>query len=127
MTPFKPAGYNSASPYLVVPDARATLRFLEAVFGAVPLRIVQADDGRLRHAEAKLDDTVIMFADALPSWPAIACHVHVYVDDVDAVYARALAAGGEPVQAPIRKEDEDKRGGVRDGCGVTWWSATKVE
>jgi uncharacterized glyoxalase superfamily protein PhnB len=53
--------------------------------------------------------------------------VHVYVSDVDAAYRRALAAGATSVQEPVKKEDEDKRGGVKDAGGTTWWIATRVE
>jgi len=53
--------------------------------------------------------------------------VHVYVSDVDATYARALKAGAESVQVPEKKDDEDKRGGVKDAGGTTWWISTKVE
>lgn len=47
--------------------------------------------------------------------------------DIDAIYQRAIAAGAVSVQAPIKKDDEDKRGGVKDVGGTTWWIATKVE
>lgn len=53
--------------------------------------------------------------------------VHVYVQDVDATYQRALEAGAVSVQEPVRKDDEDKRGGVRDEGGTTWWIATRME
>ncbi|HST45626.1 MAG TPA: hypothetical protein VLK29_10440, partial [Luteimonas sp.] len=53
-------------------------------------------------------------------------HVHVYVADVDAVYARALAAGATAVQAPVQKGDADRRGGFRDAGGTTWWVATQI-
>jgi PhnB protein len=52
--------------------------------------------------------------------------VHVYVRDVDATYRRALEAGATSVQEPRKKDDEDKRGGVKDAGGTTWWIATKV-
>ena len=121
----KPDGYNSASPYLVVTDAAATLRFLERVFSAVPLRSHPGEGGRLMHAEVRIDDTVVMLADAAPQWPAVPAHVHVYVPDVDTTYSRALAAGATSVQAPVQKGDEDKRGGVKDAGGTTWWIATR--
>jgi uncharacterized glyoxalase superfamily protein PhnB len=54
-------------------------------------------------------------------------HVHIYVPEVDAVYRRALEAGATPVQQPVKKDDADKRGGVKDFGGTTWWIATKVE
>ena len=126
MTDWKPQGYNSASPYLVVRDARATLEFLCAAFGAEPLRVIERPDGSLVHGEARIDDTVIMFADAVEGWPAVPAHVHLYVRDVDVAYQRALAAGGTSVMEPVRKEDQDKRGGVKDPGGTTWWLATQV-
>jgi uncharacterized glyoxalase superfamily protein PhnB len=67
-----------------------------------------------------------MIADAVEGWPALASHVHVYVADVDDTYRRALAAGAEPVQEPVQKDDEDKRGGVKDAGGTTWWIATRM-
>lgn len=79
------------------------------------------------HAEVRLDDTVIMIADGNDGWPPVGAHVHVYVADVDAVYARALEAGAASVRAPVKKNDADKRGGVKDAGGTTWWIATKVE
>ncbi|HET7276209.1 MAG TPA: VOC family protein [Longimicrobiaceae bacterium] len=124
---YKPPDYNTVSPYLIVEDARATIEFLKKAFDAVELRVFADESGKLRHAEVRVDDTVIMLADPVPpSWPAIASNVHIYVPDVDSTYRRALEAGAVSVQEPVRKEDEDKRGGVRDAGGTTWWIATKV-
>jgi PhnB protein len=125
-TPFKPVGYNSVSPYLIVNGAGSTIDFLVRVFGAVELRRHATPSGPIMHAEVRLDDTVIMLADGTEGWPPMASHVHVYVHDVDAMYARALDAGAVSVQAPVKKEDDDKRGGVKDAGGTTWWIATKV-
>jgi len=124
---FKPASYNSASPYLIVTDAAATIRFLVTVFGAAELRrFADPASGRLMHAEVRLDDTVIMVGDCVQGvWPAVAAHVHVYVPDVDATYGKALQNGATAVQAPVQKQDEDKRGGFKDAWGTTWWVATK--
>lgn len=126
---FKPASYNSVSPYLIVTDAAATIRFLVAVFGAVELRrFADPASGRLMHAEVRLDDTVVMLGDCVEGvWPAVAAHVHVYVPDVDATYAKALQNGATAVQAPVQKQDEDKRGGFKDAWGTTWWVATKQQ
>ncbi len=80
------------------------------------------------HAEVRIDDTVIMLADpAPPDWLPGSAHVHIYVRDVDATYRKALETGAVSVQEPVKKQDEDKRGGVRDAGGTTWWIATKVE
>jgi PhnB protein len=125
---WKPERYSTASPYLIVEGAAGTIDFLKRVFGAVELRRFPDASGKLRHAEVRIDDTVIMIADPVPpDWPAIPANVHVYVKDVDATYRRALEAGAESVQEPVKKEDEDKRGGVMDAGGTTWWIATKVD
>ena len=124
----KPENYNSVSPYLIVSDAGGTIAFLTRVFGAIELRKFANEAGKLLHAEVRIDDTVIMLADpAPPDWPAIPSFVHVYVRDVDATYRKALEAGATSVQEPVKKQDEDRRGGVRDAGGTTWWIATRVE
>jgi len=124
---YKPDGYSSVSPYLIVKGASGTIDFLKKVFGAVELRRFFDATGRIRHAEVRIDDTVVMIADGVENWPPVPSSVHVYVIDVDAVYKRALEAGGASVQEPVKKDDPDKRGGVQDPGGTTWWIATKVE
>jgi PhnB protein len=124
---FKPRGYSTASPYLVVDGASATIDFLADVFAAEELRRFPDDDGKLVHAEVLLDDAVLMIADASEGWPAVPSYVQVYVRDVDATFRRALEAGATSVQEPVKKGDDDKRGGVKDAGGTTWWIATKVE
>jgi len=124
---FKPEGYNTASPYLIVRDANATIAFLEQVFEAAELRRFPDASGKLVHAEVRIGDSVIMLADGSEGWPAIASHVHLYVADVDSTYRRAIAAGAESVQEPVKKDDPDRRGGVKDPGGTTWWIATMVE
>jgi PhnB protein len=62
----------------------------------------------------------------MPQWPATSTNVHIYVPDVDATYAKAIAVGGVSVQEPIQKGDPDRRCGVRDAGGTTWWFATMV-
>jgi PhnB protein len=123
----KPLGYTTVSPYLIVDGARQTIDFLVRVFGAVELRRFPDSTGKLMHAEVRIDDTVVMIADGGEGWPPIPSHVHIYVSEVDAVYRRALEAGATSVQEPVKKDDEDKRGGVKDSGGTTWWIATKVE
>lgn len=123
---WKPTGYTTASPYLIVAGAREVIDFLKKAFDAEELRRFEMDDGSIMHAEVRLDDTVIMIGDAGGDWKATPCHLHVYVEDVDAAYARALEAGGQSVQEPARREgDADRRGGVKDPAGNTWWIATQ--
>lgn len=127
MASYKPDGYNSVSPYLIVDGASATIDFLHNVFGAVELRRFPDPKGKIMHAEIRIDDTVVMIADGADGWPPVPSHVHVYVSDVDAMYTRALEAGATSVQEPVKKADADKRGGVKDAGGTTWWIATKVD
>ncbi len=127
-TSHKPHGYTSVSPYLIVDGAERTIDFLVRTFDAAEIRRFAGPDGKIHHAEVRLDDSVIMLGDAQPpQWPPVPAHVHVYVSDVDATYRRALAAGATSVQEPTKKDDADKRGGVKDAGGTTWWVATKVE
>ena len=126
-TPYKPANYTSVAPYLIVDGAAATVDFLVKVFAAERLRSHAGEAGKLLHTEVRIEDTVLMLCDSVEGWPALPTHVHIYVKDVDATYARAIAAGAEPVQAPVKKDDADKRGGFRDAGGTTWWVATQME
>jgi uncharacterized glyoxalase superfamily protein PhnB len=124
----KPKGYTSVSPYLVVDGASRTIDFLIRVLDAVEVRRFPDPGGKVIHAEVRIDDSIVMIADAVPpEWPPVPSHVHVYVADVDETYRRALEAGATSVQAPVKKDDADKRGGVKDAGGTTWWIATKVE
>jgi len=124
---YKPRDYTSVSPYLIVEGADRTIKFLVDVFEAVELRRFPDAEGKVVHAEVRIDDTVVMIADGGGDWPPIASNVHVYVPDVDATYERALEAGAIAIQKPVMKEDEDKRGGVKDAGGTSWWIATRVE
>ncbi|MCB8928347.1 MAG: VOC family protein [Ardenticatenaceae bacterium] len=124
---FKPEGYASLSPYLVVDGAQKLIDFLLATFGAKVTRRFDNEDGSLMHGEVMIDDTVVMLSDASESYPAFPVWLHVYVPDVAATYAKALAAGGISVQEPVKKDDPDLRAGVQDPTGNTWWLATQVE
>jgi uncharacterized glyoxalase superfamily protein PhnB len=123
----KPEGYSTVSPYLIVDGASETIEFVVRVFDGVPLRRFADESGKLVHAEVRIDDTVVMVADGVEGWPPVPSHVHIYVADVDATYQRALEAGASSVQEPLQRDDPDKRGGVKDAGGTTWWIATKVE
>ena len=123
---YKPAHANTVSPYVIVAGATATIAFLETVFGGKVVRAIPGEGGKVNHAEVQIEDSVVMLADGQEGWPALPAHVHVYVRDVDAVYASALAAGATSVQAPVKKDDEDRRAGVTDTGGTTWWIATRV-
>lgn len=126
MPAFKPADYNSLSPYHVVDGADRYVAFLAALFGAQPLRRYTEGD-RVVHAEVRIDDTVVMLSDATEQYRANQPLTHLYVADVDAVYRRALEIGctavGEPRQHP---GDPDRRASFTDPFGNHWSVATQV-
>lgn len=124
---WKPEGYSSVSPYLITADPVGVIEFLKATFGAEDLRRHDAPDGRIMHVEVRVGDSVIMMGSS-GDGSTEHCHIHIYVPDVDSTYARAVVAGGKPVQAPVQKGDADKRGGVTDPVGAaTWWIGTQIE
>ncbi len=127
-TSYKPDGYTSVAPYLIVPDAAITIAFLQQLLGAVEIRRFESSSGRIQHAEMRIDDTVVMLADEIEGFPAIAANVHVYVPDVDATYAKALLLGAVSIQEPTKKDDPDRRAGFTEGGSpIKWWVATKVD
>lgn len=116
------------TPYLNVADAAAAISFYAEVFGAVPRGEVHVmDDGRIGHAEVELDGDVLMLADEFPELGLVGPHtrggvsqsLHLTVRDVDAVVARAVAAGGrlerEPADTP-----HGRTGVVVDPAGHRW-------
>lgn len=125
---YKPAKYNSLSPYLIVQNGSDAIDFMVKVFNGTELRRIPRDNGTLKHAEVLIDDTVVMLGECCRDWPPVPTHIHLYVKDVDDSFKRALEFGADAVQEPVKEEsDEDKRGGVKDRFGTTWWISTKVE
>lgn len=124
---YLPEGYTTVSPYIITGDAPATMEFIKTVFGAAQLRLFKAENDRVAHAEFRIGNSVVMLGQPMAGGRAADAHIHVYVPDVDKTYSAALAHGAKSVQVPTKGHDEDKRGGVMDVCGTTWWISTKVE
>src|SRR5262252_9516967 len=103
-----PEGHNRVSPYLIVDSAERALEFYKEAFGAMELFRHKAPDGKIGHAEIRIGDTVIMLADEFPDHDAHApgkfggspVSLHLYSEDVDAVAAKAVAAGAT-VKRPV--------------------------
>jgi len=123
---YKPEGYASVSTYIVADRAQRVVDFLVEGFGATQLRRFDLPDGSIMHAEAQIDDTVVMITDSGEDHAAFPVWLHVYVPEVDA-RTNALKIGGISVQQPTQKEnDPDRRAGVRDPAGNIWWIATQL-
>ena len=112
-------------PYLVVPDAGRLLAFLRDAFGATEILRVPRPGGGVQHAEVAIGDARIEMADGTAEYPSRAGALHLYVRDADGVYARALAAGGTPLYAPVDQPYGDREAGVRDPGGNSWFIATR--
>ena len=121
---YKPDGYNAVSPYLLVKDVRALIDFLSHAFGATELRRQLDADGAIRHAEVRIDDSVLMMG-FRPDAELVAS-VHVYVEDVDRVYARALDQGATSLSEPRDQPYGDRTAGVQDVQGNYWWIGTRL-
>ncbi|MBS2968437.1 VOC family protein [Metabacillus sp. KIGAM252] len=125
---WKPEGYSSVSPYLIVSNAQAVIEFAEKVLNGTAHRRKNRQDGSIMHVELKIDDSVVMLGEATENWSGAQNHLHVYVPDVHATYNLAVEAGYESVQEPeIHGDEPDKRAGILDPCGNTWWIATQVK
>ena len=122
-----PDGYHTVTPYLMVKGAGSLLDFVKNAFGARESEKMIGPDGAIMHAEVKIGDSTIMIADARGQWQPMPSAIYLYVDDADAVYREALAAGATSVMEPANQFYGDRHGGVKDACGNFWWIATHVE
>jgi len=122
-----PDGYHSVTPYLTVSDATLLFEFVKDVFHATEKERIVDENGRVRHAEAIIGDSVVMMGQASDQWTARPSTLYVYVDDTDATYQRALDAGAEVLQEPRDTYYGDRNAGVTDPVGNQWWLATHVE
>jgi PhnB protein len=122
-----PKGYHTVTPYLMIQRAPQFIAFMAAVFGAETTERLLRPDGKIGHAEIKVGDSVIMLSEASAGHPATPVMLHVYVDDVDAVFDRAVQAGGTVLSKPAKQFYGDRSGGVKEPCGNTIWIATHIE
>lgn len=129
-----PEGYHSVQPYLHVRGAAQAIEFYRQAFGATEIMRIRRPDGGVGHAELRLGDSVIMLADEVPERgvhsPAhlggSAVSLMVYLDDCDAVYREALAAGAKSLREPADQFYGDRSAGVEDPFGFQWWLATHI-
>jgi PhnB protein len=122
-----PEGYHSVTPYLVVQGAGKLIDFMKAAFDAQEIFRMPMPDGSIGHAEMRIGNSMIMIGEARDQFKAMPATLQLYLEDVDAVYARAVAAGGTAVAEPKNQFYGDRSGAVQDMCGNFWWVATHVE
>ena len=131
-----PDGYHTVTPYFTVRDAAGAVEFYKQAFGAIEVMRMADPKGKIRHAEIRIGDSPIMIGDEFQEFPEMRSFqalggspvsVYLYVEDVDAMFNRAVAAGAK-VRSPIRDEFYgDRVGAVEDPYGLGWFIATHKE
>ncbi len=130
-----PEGYHSLTPGLVARNAAAAIEFYKKAFGAEEVTRMTGPDGSVMHAEIRIGDSVVMLGDENPSFGTLSplstngtpSSLHLYVDDADAAFERALRAGAT-VRYPLENAFwGDRYGKVTDPFGHGWSVATHVE
>jgi PhnB protein len=119
--------YRTVTPYLVVPDADAELKFLTAAFGATEQLCHRNPDNSVMHAEIRIGDSLIMIGQAGENWKALPAALYVWIKNVDEVYGKAMAAGAASQSAPEDKPYGHRNAGVVDSCGITWWIGSPIK
>lgn len=122
-----PEGFHTVTPFLNIKDARAFIAFLEKAFDARLLFCMDTPEGKVRHAQVRIGDSMVMVSESCDQWPAMPAALYLYVPDVDAVYARAVAAGATSIMAPADQFYGDRNAGVHDAYGNVWWIGTHIE
>ena len=130
-----PAGYHTVTPYLIIKGAAAALEFYKKAFGAQELFRMPGPDGAIMHAEIKIGDSPIMFGEENPAMGAVspktlggtAVGICLYVPDVDALAAQAVAAGVTVVRPVQDQFYGDRSGTFTDPYGHQWTLATHKE
>ena len=130
-----PEGYHSVTPYLVVNGGAKAIAFYTRAFGAVERERMQDSSGKVRHAEISIGDSRLMLADEHPEVGALcpetvggsSVSIYLYVEDVDAVIAAAVAAGARLTRPVADQFYGDRVGGITDPFGHRWHIATHQE
>jgi PhnB protein len=130
-----PAGYHTVTPHLVCRGAAKAIEFYKKAFGAEEVLRLAMPDGRLAHAEINIGGSMIMLHDEAPDWKAFSpqtvgdtsVSIMLYVNDVDAVFKRAIAAGATSTMEVADQFYGDRAGGLKDPFGHKWHIATHIE
>jgi len=116
-------GYHTATLYLAVAGAERLVDFVKEAFGATETLRTKGSAGGL-HAEVRIGDSAVMIGGYEGMTGETTSAIHLYVEDVDTVYQRALEAGAASTQAPVEQPYGDREAGVRDSFGNFWYIAT---
>jgi PhnB protein len=121
-----PDGYGTVTPWIISRDTARLIDFVTEAFGATELARVPNEDGTIGHAEVRIGDSVVMMFDGRPDWPDTPAFLRLYLEDGDAAFRRALAAGATTVTELTELFWGDRVGRVRDPLGNVWWIQQRV-
>jgi PhnB protein len=122
-----PEGVPSVQPYLHLRGSEKMIPFLESAFGGVVVgHVPRSPEGHVLHATVQIGDNTLELDEAHGEFQPMPCHLHLHVDDADAVYARALRAGATSVDAPSNKP-YGRSGGVKDPFGNSWYMTSPLQ
>jgi len=121
-----PEGLRSVQPYLHLREAHQMIPFLETAFGAEAMGVHKSPEGIVHHATIRIGNATLEIDEAHGEFQPMPCHLHVYVPDTDAVYARAMEAGATSIDAPHNAPYGDRAAGVKDAWGNSWFIATHL-
>jgi PhnB protein len=130
-----PEGYHTVTPYLILQGASEAIEFYKAAFGATEIVRHEMPGRGIMHAEIRVGDSPIMLADEFPpmnakspkSYGGSPVSLMLYVEDVDASFARAIEAGAKVLRPLADQDHGDRMGGLEDPFGYSWWLASHVE
>lgn len=122
-----PDDYHTLTPFLTVDGADKLIDFMKSAFGAEERLRMPMPDGKVAHAELTIGDSVVMVSDATPEFTPMPGSIHVYVEDCDAIYKKALAAGAKSTMEPADQFYGDRSANIVDPLGNRWSIATHIE
>ena len=132
-----PPGVSAVTPYLIVSNAVEMIEFYKKVLGATELMRFKQPDGRIGHAELKIGGATIMLSDEFPDMGFLSpaslggkrspVSIHLYVENVDQIYKKALAAGATSLREPADQFYGDRNAQIRDPSGHSWDLAMRIE
>jgi PhnB protein len=130
-----PQGYEGATPYLICKDAKVEIEFCQKAFGATLLFQLDMPDGKVGHAELKVAGGLVMLADEFPEWKCLSpatiggsgSSTMIYVEDVDALFQQAVAAGAKVLQPLENHFYGDRTCKLEDPSGHAWMFSTHIE
>lgn len=121
------AVYPTVTPYLIVNNAKQLIEFLQKAFDFQEISRHLQPDGSIMHAEVALGNSMIMLSDASEVYPPNPTMIHLFLDDCDSFYQRALDAGAVSIREPRDQEYGHRSAGVSDPSGNQWWIASNLK